>query len=350
LYVVVKQEYHPVRTANMICRGFRKIWKPAVYQGKRSMKGYFEGWYYKFGDKEGKNIGALIPGVSFDAEGRHPHAFIQFLDDSGILSHYFRYDIKDFSYSDKNAGIGIAGSFFSPAGIDINIKDAPNTIKGTQVFKGITPWPVKLFSPGAMGWYAFVPAMECYHGVLSFDHLIEGRLELNGKCIDYTGGRGYIEKDWGRSFPKYHIWIQTNHFEKPGTSLMISIANVPWLGSSFDGFIIGLQHEGVLYRFTTYTGAKITSLHYDKERLVLSVNSKKLRLEVEVSCLKGAELLTPVRGDMQGRLSESLAASTHLKLFQLDQGAEKLLFEGAGRHTGLEIEGELPLRLIKDKK
>jgi succinate dehydrogenase/fumarate reductase flavoprotein subunit len=48
---------------------------------------------------------------------------------------------------------------------------------------------------GTMGWYAFVPAMECYHGVLSFDHLLEGGLELNGQYIDYTGGRGYIEKD-----------------------------------------------------------------------------------------------------------------------------------------------------------
>ena len=192
--------------------------------------------------------------------------------------------------------------------------------------------------------------MECYHGVLSFDHLIEGSLELNGKYIDYTGGRGYIEKDWGRSFPKYHIWIQTNHFEQPGSSLMVSIANVPWMGNSFDGFIIGFWHNNRLYRFTTYTGARITSIQYDKENLVLHVQSKKYRLEIEVSYIKGAELLTPVLGDMRGRLSESLSASTHLKLFHLDKESDTLVFEGTGRHTGLEIEGELPSRLFKEQK
>jgi tocopherol cyclase len=313
------------------------------------MKGYFEGWYYKFADKDGNNVGALIPGVSYDAEGKDPHAFIQFIDDSGILSHYFRYDIKDFITSDENSGIWVGGSFFSPTRIDININDPLITIKGKLTFQAITPWPVKLFSPGAMGWYAFVPAMECYHGVLSFDHLIEGSMDLNEKHVDYTGGRGYIEKDWGRSFPRYHIWIQTNHFDKPGTSLMVSIANVPWFGSSFDGFIIGFWHESRLYRFSTYTGAKIKSIHYDKDRLVLHIQAKTQRLEVEVTYLRGAQLLTPVLGEMQGRLSESLAASTHLKLFQLGPGSETLLFEGIGRHTGLEIEGEIPSRLFKGR-
>jgi tocopherol cyclase len=320
-----------------------------MYQGKPKMKGYFEGWYYKFADKDEKNIGALIPGVSFDKEGKHPHAFIQFIDDSGVLSHYFRYDIKEFSISDENSGIRIGDSFFSPTRIDVNINEPPNIIiKGTLAFKGIHPWPVKLFSPGAMGWYAFVPAMQCYHGVLSFDHVIEGGFKLNGKYVDYQGGRGYIEKDWGRSFPKYHIWLQTNHFDQPGISLMVSVANVPWLGNSFDGFIVGFWYEGRLYRFTTYTGAKITRMHYDKQRLDLNIESKKYRLEAGVSYLKGAELLTPILGDMQGRLSESLAASTHLKLFRLDKGKETLLFEGTGRHTGLEIEGEFPPGLLKE--
>jgi tocopherol cyclase len=330
----------------LIFLGIRKIWNPAMYQGTKDMKGYFEGWYYKFADKLGKNIGALIPGVSFDKEGQHCHAFIQFIDDSGILSHYFEYPITDFTTSDENSGIWVGGSFFSPTRIDVNISEPHFDIRGTLTFRDISPWPVKLFSPGAMGWYAFVPAMECYHGVLSFDHLIEGILELNGKNVDYTDGRGYIEKDWGRSFPKYHVWIQTNHFEQPGTSLMISIANIPWLRNSFDGFIIGFWHKTRLYRFTTYNRAKIISINYDKEKLILLVQSKKYRLDIEVSYLKGAELLTPVFGDMRGRLSESLSASTHLKLFYLGKESETLVFEGTGYHTGLEIEGELPSSLF----
>jgi tocopherol cyclase len=316
-----------------------------MYQGKASMKGYFEGWYYKFADKNESNIGALIPGVSFDKEGNHPQAFIQFLDDSGDSSHYFIYDIRDFIYSAEKPEIKIGNSCFSPTGIEVNIDDQTGRIKGALRFEGIKPWPVSLFSPGAMGWYAFVPLMECYHGVLSFDHLIQGQLELNGKSIDFSGGRGYIEKDWGRSFPSYHIWIQTNHFATPGVSLMVSIANVPWLGKSFDGFLIGLWYEGRLYRFTTYTGARITAFRYDQEKLAVHVQSKLYRLDIELSYKRGTVLRTPVAGAMQGRLSESLAAETVVRFYRKAKNLESLIFSGSGRHTGLEIEGQIPARL-----
>jgi hypothetical protein len=187
--------------------------------------------------------------------------------------------------------------------------------------------------------------MECYHGVLSFDHLIEGQLEFNGKSIDFDDGRGYIEKDWGRSFPNYHIWIQTNHFDKPGTSLMVSIANIPWIGKSFDGFLVGLWHEGHLYKMTTYTGAKITNFRYDREKLEIQVQTKHHRLEIETTYEKGEELRTPIAGEMQGRLSESLSAETKVRLYGLTKNIETLIFNGTGRHTGLEIEGNLPIRL-----
>jgi tocopherol cyclase len=315
-----------------------------MYQGKSKMKGYFEGWYYKFADRNERNVCALIPGVSFDKAEAHPHSFIQFLDNSGILSHYFYFDIKDFTYSQDKPEIEIGDSFFSPTRIEINVSDKSNSIKGTMSFEYITPWPVTLFSPGVMGWYSFVPFMECYHGVLSFDHIIKGQLELNEQSINFSGGRGYIEKDWGRSFPSYHIWIQTNHFSKPGTSLMASIANIPWLGKSFDGFIIGLWHDGHLYRFTTYTGAKITTFKYDQETLVIHVASKNHRLEIEVPYIQGAELKIPVIGEMRGRLFESLSAETKVRLYRLTKGLEFPIFNDIGRHSGLEIEGNLPTK------
>jgi len=32
-----------------------------------------------------------------------------------------------------------------------------------------------------------------------------------------------MEKDWGKSFPLYLIWLQSNHFDTPETSLMLSV-------------------------------------------------------------------------------------------------------------------------------
>ena len=52
-----------------------------------------------------------------------------------------------------------------------------------------------------MGWYAYLPIMECYHGILSMDHELSGELIYNGDFLAFNKGRGYIEKDWGKNFP-----------------------------------------------------------------------------------------------------------------------------------------------------
>jgi len=100
-----------------------------------------------------------------------------------------------------------------------------------------------------MGPYTFAPFMECNHGIVSMDHGISGSLVINGEEIDFTGGRGYIEKDWGHSFPSAYIWMQSNHFAANGISFKASVARIPWLTGNFTGFISGLMIDGRLYPF-----------------------------------------------------------------------------------------------------
>jgi len=303
------------------------------------MKAYFEGWYYKLIDANEREMVAIIPGVSFDTKGQDSNAFIQLLDTSGSSGTYFKFDIDEFCGSSKCFEVKVGQSYFSSSRISVNATNGTNAVNGTLSFSNITPWPTTLFSPGAMGWYAFVPFMECYHAVLSFDHTIEGALDINGRHIDFTGGRGYTEKDWGKSFPRYHVWLQTNHFDKPGTSLMVSIANIPWLGSYFDGFIAGFLYNNQIYRLTTYTGARLTLFQMDEEHLNIHISSNNYRLEIGVSEQKGITLRAPILGDMKGRLQESQTADTHARLYHLNKQQEELIFEGIGRNTGLEIAG-----------
>ena len=190
-----------------------------------------------------------------------------------------------------------------------------------------------------MGPYAFAPFMECYHGVLGLDHAVRGSLIMNGETVNFDGGRGYIEKDWGQAFPQAWIWGQSNHFEQPGTSVTISVATIPWLGKSFRGFIIGLWHERQLYRFTKYNGAKITSLRLTDEHVILHTVNRTHRLELEAARSEGGLLHAPYRSEMLQRVTESLTATIAVKLIELK--SERVIFEGMGRHAGLEINGEI---------
>ena len=59
-------------------------------------------------------------------------------------------------------------------------------------------WPMTLFNPGAMGYLSYLSLLtECNHGVLSMDFRItSGSVKINDRIVDFSGGRGYIEKDW----------------------------------------------------------------------------------------------------------------------------------------------------------
>jgi hypothetical protein len=192
-----------------------------------------------------------------------------------------------------------------------------------------------------MGWYAWIPAMECYHGVVSLDHSIEGALQVNGQSLDFGGGRGYIEKDWGRAFPAAYIWFQTNHFEQPGTSLTASVAIIPWLRRSFPGFIVGLWHGGTLYRFATYTGARIEQLDITDERVTWTIADRKHRLSMTAARTEGGLLQAPTTVDMGRRIAETLSATVQVELARIQGRDSEPVFRDTGRHAGLEIVGDL---------
>lgn len=199
-----------------------------------------------------------------------------------------------------------------------------------------------------MGWYALVPFMEGYHGVLGFDHEIRGQLVMGDSVMDFSGGRGYIEKDWGQAFPRAWNWMQSNHFAAPGVCLTASVARIPWLGAAFRGFIVGLWLNGKLYRFATYTGAVIEELRLTHTHVYWRLkgpgrDGRPHRLEIAAHRSdEGVDLLhAPDRTAMVQRVLESLTAVIDVRLSVLDSDREREIFTGQGRHAGLEIGGAI---------
>jgi hypothetical protein len=104
------------------------------------------------------------------------------------------------------------------------------------------------------GPFGFLPFLECYHGIIALDAKLSGSLILNGETIDFSGGRAYIEKDWGTNFPSRwcvqkaaapifaeshaldRIWIQSSSFGDNDSVLTVSLATVPLGPLTIDGF------------------------------------------------------------------------------------------------------------------
>jgi tocopherol cyclase len=308
---------------------------PAMYHGHGMRPPFFEGWYFKLVSADETRRMAIIPGIILGDKG---HAFIQVLDGASGHSSYHVFPIDAFWASQENFEVRIGKNRFTTQQVNLDVDDELGRISGELHFEGVSPWPVSLISPGIMGWYAWAPRMECYHGVLSFDHAIQGELQVNGAGLDFNRGRGYIEKDWGQSFPAGWVWFQSNHFDQPETCLTASVAIIPWLGSAFRGFIIGLWRQGKLVRFATYSGAKIEKLSISGQQVEWVVRNRRFRLEMLVRQAPSGQLLGPTRVEMGKRVDETLDASVEVRLSRL---SGEILFEGSARYAGLEVEGEL---------
>lgn len=315
---------------------FKGIFHPEAFHGHGRSKRYFEGWYVKVVSADQKTRWAVIPGVFLGLDGGVNEAFIQLLDGSTGRSWYHKFDTSEFSASANEFDVTLGKNHFSNKGVTLDLPE----LRGSIRFESpLDPWPVKPLSPGIMGWFGAVPFMECFHGIVSFGHDLAGELTVEGKKVSFAGGRGYIEKDWGRAFPSGYVWLHSNHIDSdPEASLIGSVAIIPWIGRPFRGFIVGLKHSGKLHRWTTYNGAKEIELTITDTHVQWQLSSKDGQLTLSADRVRGGLLHAPIRTEMHQRVDETLDAVIHIKHTDRDG---RVLLEGKGLVGAMEVHGDL---------
>jgi tocopherol cyclase len=301
------------------------------FRGSLKSKSYFEGWYLKQVSGDRTSVYSFIPGVSLNK--KDPHAFIQIINGISGETHYITYPLDQFKAERNIFDVTIGDSHFSAKGCEISIKTEEITCTGSLTYGKITPYPSTLLTPDIMGWFSYVPFMECLHDIVSLHHSVDGLISVNGTDIDFGGGDGYIEKDRGRSFPSSWIWAQCNSFTNKNTSLMLSIATIPWLGKSFAGFLGFIHFENETIPFATWNGSKIKSVDRVGKQLSITVENRKYTLELTIVENSSGTLIAPVTGSMDRHIKESVDSKISFSLFR----GEELVVSDKGTHAGLEI-------------
>ncbi|PKK97394.1 MAG: hypothetical protein CVV58_01490 [Tenericutes bacterium HGW-Tenericutes-3] len=310
---------------------------PEFFQGKHKKNNYFEGWYYKFVSQDEKDTLAFIPGVSINSEDRH--AFIQvFISHHNgknvqLKTHYFRFKYEDFIFNEKVFWIKIGQNTFSNNHIEINLDEKDFKISGILKMSHLSPIRRSLLSPNIMGIFGYLGFMECYHGIVSMSHKLEGSLGVNENNILFQDGKGYIEKDWGKSFPDAYVWLQSNHFKDPLTSFMFSYANIPFLGFHFKGLIANLVINNKEYRFATYNRAKILDEKLNGSSASYLIKKGKYLLQIDAHSTSQIDLVSPRNGQMIEQIKEGLSGQIQLTL----KYKNKIIYQDTGYHAGIEI-------------
>lgn len=176
---------------------------PQVFQKKFYNKAYFEGWYYKQVTADGKHTISFIPGVNYDKSGAK--SFIQCLhlnSDHGLKAYNIDFPIESFKTHKAPFSLAIDGNHFSLDHISVALDSEDLKVSGKIKFMNLTPIQRSFSMPNIMGYFSYIPFMECNHGLLSMSHDLQGALNINGENIDFTGGKGYIEKTGASHFLK----------------------------------------------------------------------------------------------------------------------------------------------------
>jgi tocopherol cyclase len=323
----------------MLGKRLRSLFNPEIYQGWGKKQRYFEGWYFKILNSKETSAFAIIPGVAMDAGGNR-HSFIQVLDGKKRTAQYHKFSFESFNPDPSRFIVSIDNNHFSEDSLSL---DLPG-LKGKLYFSGNVTWPKRWFSPGIMGPYSFVPFMECYHGIVSMSHSISGQIEHDGLQIDFNGGKGYTEKDWGTSFPEAYIWIQSNHFSEEKISVKLSVARIPWLRGSFTGFIAGVWFRDKLLQFTTYNSSELKKVRAGSDSVEIELENKNYRLLVSADRAPATSLASPIGGFMDGRIEESMSSVVHITLTDRLTGTP--VFSDKGRNSAVEVAGKIEKILI----
>jgi len=321
-----------------------RIYNPEVFQGTLKNTNYFEGWYFKHVSADINNVWSFIPGVALN--DNQPHAFIQVINGISGFAEYINYSLDEFTWDKKKLYLRIGDSVFTEKYIDLKIKDNGISIDGHIDYKNIVKYPKSLLSPGIMGWYSFVPYMECKHGIVSVNHDLTGEIKVNNTSVLFDGGKGYIEKDWGNSFPEAWLWIQANNFKDNNTSFNFSVAKIPWRGKFFIGFISFLYFKEKFFLFSTHNNSQITEINHTHNSIDLILRNKSSILKINVLKNSFGELKAPSSGDMSRRIRESIDSEVYLSLFDHHNN---LIYNDSSKRAGLEVIDEI-FEYLKIKK
>jgi hypothetical protein len=269
----------------------------------------FEGWFSKIDDQENDLMLSVIWGYSTHATSKH--AFLQFTHSLEHKTLYIRYPLEQMQWQEHPFVLKIGNNLLSEQEMQLDFEMDGVRVQGSFSFGNLTPIRTSFLKPNIMGWLTYFPN-ECNHSIISMYHTVNGKFSLGERSWDIQHADGYMEKDWGTSFPKEYVWLHANGWKSSG--VVFSYATVPVLGQFAKGFFLVLHHEGEEYRFSSIEGARMLQFDVTKDSFRARIGKGALRIELFAKQKNPAALASPNQGEMRDYIKESLDGRVEISM------------------------------------
>lgn len=154
----------------------------------------------------------------------------------------------------------------------------------------------------SMGYHYFIPNLPCYHAVCNPFHTVSGEIRTTDSQYCFERETGYLEKNWGTSFPEKYLWLHAIDQNDPEMSLLFSQAEIGWFGNTFQRHVgyIRTKDDVVDFRGLKDFRIRIQQIESNKQHILL--NSRDLDVEIIVQTDQHICLLGPEQGKLSRKI------------------------------------------------
>ena len=292
-----------------------KKYRPSSLRGNFERNNYFEGWFQKVYSKQHNASFILIYGYA-TRNSNDQFGFLQVLIPNQTP------EIVYFSKNEVSCDIEhhifrLGNNILTTELIQINMQDL--RIDLTLMNK-----PSRTFK-NSMGYTYYIPNLPCYHSVLNTIQKVKGEIQHKGVNYTLENEVGYLEKNWGTSFPEKYFWIHAVDPNNPGVSLLFSRAEILWLGRTFIKHVGYLCFDGQQIDLRELKNFTLSNWNSSPENRIIQIRSMSAQLDIslESGCEvmfkgpKNGELSRVIRHQTDARIEVSLTWKKNTRRFQM---------------------------------
>lgn len=280
-------------------------YRPSSLKGALNKNKYFEGWFQKVYSSELQASFVIIYGYA-TANSLDTFGFIQLLL-PGKLPRLLYFPKNEISFDKDNHIMVMGTNKLSKDAIEIDTKDISIKLnfKNNQL--------IQTFK-NSMGYSYFLPSLPCYHSVLNPSHFVSGEICYDGGQYSLVNEMGYLEKNWGTSFPENYFWLHAIDPKNPQISLLFSRAEIKWLGKKFIRHVGHLRIDGIEIDLRELRNIRIITLDQNAEVQIIRFESKSLKLYISINIGKNVILKGPTNGALSRDIDHHADAVIDVKM------------------------------------
>lgn len=297
--------------------------KPSSLQGGFDRKKYFEGWFHKIYSAKYKASIILIYGYTTGNSAKK-FGFIQVhIPNQKVLIMYFD---KNEVFCDPNQHIVRMGEHILTTNkIDIKTQEIDIQLHLTD------NQSIHTFK-NSMGYSYVIPNLPCYHAILNKSHFVSGEINTKNTSFVMNQDMGYLEKNWGTSFPENYIWLHAVDPNNVEVNLLFSQAEIKWMGSTFLRHLGYLNFENECIDLRQLKNSVVSCSFVSSKKQLIHISSKLI--ELEISIILGQQVL--FKGPEDGALQRDIIHYTDAIIeVKLKRNSETRLFSLVGNFENI---------------